>query len=282
MGSLGSARTRVHLGVEFCHRSSARKRRKIGKEIVTLPSNRALQMASPVLLIAIIPLFTNWHWASRSGQTDTRDFAHDLLDSVEPYGVLVTVGDNDTFPLWYAQEVEGIRKDVVVANTSLMNTDWYARQLVRRPVYDYDEAKGPVAYRGKHWEKPSRGPLDMTIDEVDKVPEAQQLPGRSLFEAGPLHATLDPDSLEMGILQKADYLVLRMIKDSWPQRPMYFSLTAGGPHPYPRQLGLGDYLLEQGLAWKIVMPPKKPSPDTLYLTAGNWFDVTAIEGFVDE
>ena len=132
---------------------------KIGKDIVTVPSNRALQMGSPVLLVALIPLFTNWHWASRAGQTDTRDFAHDLLDSVEPYGVLVTVGDNDTFPLWYAQEVEGIRKDVVVANTSLLNTDWYGRQMLRRPVYDYDEAKGPAVYRGKHWDTAlARGP----------------------------------------------------------------------------------------------------------------------------
>jgi hypothetical protein len=90
-------------------------------------------MASPLLLVAFIPLFGNWTQASRAGQTDTTDFARDLLNSVEPYGILVTVGDNDTFPLWYAQEVEGIRRDVIVANTSLLNTDWYVRQLIRRP-----------------------------------------------------------------------------------------------------------------------------------------------------
>lgn len=63
-----------------------------------------------------------------------------------------------------------------------------------------------------------------------------------------------------------------MIRDSWPRRPVYFSMTAG---PYPRQLGLGDCLLQQGLAWKIVLPPARPSVDTLFLTldGGTWFDV---------
>ena len=106
-----------------------------------------------------VPLFANWASASRAGQTDTTDFARDLLNSVEPYGILVTVGDNDTFPLWYAQEVEGIRKDVIVANTSLLNTDWYVRQLLRRPVYEYDAAKGPKIYADKQWTKPSGAPV---------------------------------------------------------------------------------------------------------------------------
>jgi len=79
-----------------------------------------------------------------------------MLNSVEPYGILVAVGDNDTFPLWYAQEVEGVRRDVLIANTSLMNTDWYVRQMIRRPIEEYDAVHGPKAYRGKTWPKPTR------------------------------------------------------------------------------------------------------------------------------
>ena len=70
--------------------------------------------------------------ASRAHETTPRDFAYDILQSVEPYGILITAGDNDTFPLWYAQEVEGIRRDVTLANLSLMNTRWHLRQLRRR------------------------------------------------------------------------------------------------------------------------------------------------------
>src|SRR5438045_8967117 len=84
---------------------------------------------TPVLAVALIPFVGNRLTASRKGETLARDFAYDLLQSVEPYGVLVTAGDNDTFPLWYAQEVEGIRKDVTVVNLSLGNPDWYVRQL---------------------------------------------------------------------------------------------------------------------------------------------------------
>ncbi|NUR34947.1 MAG: DUF2723 domain-containing protein, partial [Gemmatimonadaceae bacterium] len=74
--------------------------------------------SAPVLLLGVMPLIGNWRQASRAGETVTREWAHDMLNSIEPYGILITLGDNDTFPLWYAQEVEGVRRDVTVAVTS--------------------------------------------------------------------------------------------------------------------------------------------------------------------
>src|SRR5205085_2721900 len=143
---------------------------KLGRQYVEQPRERSWLLASPTLALALIPLFGNWKQASRANQKDTAAFAKDLLNSVEPYGILVTVGDNDTFPLWYAQEVEGIRKDVIIANTSLLNTDWYTRQLVRRPVYEYDAAKGPAIYRNQQWPKPTKPPITMSMKELDAIP----------------------------------------------------------------------------------------------------------------
>jgi hypothetical protein len=243
---------------------------KTGRDVVAMPKHQSWMYSSPVLLLAAIPLFTNWHWASRAGHRDTRDFASDILNSVEPYGVLVTVGDNDTFPLWYAQEVEGIRRDVIVANTSLLNTDWYVRQIIRRPIYDYDAAKGPSIYRGKTWPKPTTSPIHMTMSDADSVPAYYPLNAPMPFGAGDLHATIDPKNLDHGVLQRADLFVLRMIQDSWPQRPIYFARTSGS---YARSLGLGDNVLTQGLASKVFIPSKTGSKDTLFVQGDGWFDV---------
>ncbi|MGH7719183.1 MAG: glycosyltransferase family 117 protein, partial [Gemmatimonadaceae bacterium] len=238
---------------------------RIGKELVSLPPRRNWFFAAPVLAIAFVPLVVNWEAASRAGHTDTRDFAHDLLNSVEPYGILVTVGDNDTFPLWYAQEVEGIRKDVVVANTSLLNTDWYVRQLIRRPVHEYDPARGPAIYRGRQWQKPERSPLHMSLEEADRVPLYFEVSQPQIFRKAGIEATIMPQ-----VLARADLLVLRMISDAFPARPVYFSRTSVG---YPDQLGLGDYVMTQGLARKLLPEVPSPSADTLLIGGEGWVDL---------
>jgi hypothetical protein len=272
------------LGLVFIWESIASffgtERRRVAGEEVTLPVRRGWKLASPILVLALIPLLANWTTAPRKGQTDTRDFAHDLLNSVEPYGVLVTVGDNDTFPLWYAQEVEGIRKDVVVINTSLANTDWYARQVVRRPVYEYDAAKGPAIYRNKTWVKPTHGPLNKTVFQADSIPPIVPLQQRSAFVKDSLSIVLDPRQTPIeGYLQRADLLILMMIQDSWPERPFYFSRTSGS---YAQQLGLVNNTIAQGLAAKVFMPPKANSRDTIYVPEQQeWLDIKRTKALWD-
>jgi len=231
---------------------------QLGREVVDVPKRRSLLVASPVLALALIPLITNASTAPRAGETDTRDFAHDLLNSVEPYGLLFTVGDNDSFPLWYAQEVEGIRKDVTVALTPYIDTDWYARQLIRRPIHPYDAAKGPAIYRDRAWPAPKRPVLDMSLEEADAIPEAIALPRPQRF----VHGQISVD-LPAGYLFRGDIVMLRTIKDSFPDRPIYFTRGA------TRRLDLRPYLIEQGLVSKLVHAPVTPSPDTL--PAGDAF-----------
>ena len=238
---------------------------KLGGEIVDRPRRKSWMLAAPVLAVALIPLVGNWKYASRAGQTDTAAFARDLLNSIEPYGILVTVGDNDTFPLWYAQEVEGVRQDVVVANTSLLNTDWYTRQIIRNPVREYDAEKGPAVYRGRTWPKPSGPPLKMTFEEADAIPLGVEVSQASMFRKGDLVAVIQPQ-----MLQRADLLVLNMIRDAWPERPFYFSRTSGG---YAQQLGLFQNLMTQGLARKLM--PKIPTiaGDTMLVPGDGFMDV---------
>jgi hypothetical protein len=217
--------------------------------------NRALMMASPVLLIALVPLFGNWRYASRAGHHFTQEWARDYLNSLEPYAIVVTNGDNDTFPLWYAQEVEGVRKDVTVAVSTYLDTDWYVRQIIRRPVADYDSVNGPAIYRGRTWKKPSGPPLKMTFAEADSIPEYILLQEPKVFKEG--NITLN---IPAGYLTRDELVLLRLIKDAMPERPLYLSTGAES------RIGLEPYLLTQGFVQKIMPDPVPETPATPHLS----------------
>ena len=87
------------------------------------------------VLVPIQMVSQTWDDHDRSGRYAARDFAINYLESLEPNAIIFCNGDNDTFPLWYAQEVEGVRPDVRIINLSYLNSEWYANQMLRQ-IYD--------------------------------------------------------------------------------------------------------------------------------------------------
>src|SRR3954464_11787858 len=239
-------------------RTAAKATAKGQPVVAGWPSRRALTMASPILLLALVPLFSNWTSASRAGHYFTQQWAHDYLNSLEPYAIVITNGDNDTFPLWYAQEVDGVRRDVTVGVTTYLDTDWFVRQMIRRPVETYDAAKGPALYRNQVWKKPSGPPLKMSFADADAIPEYIQLNQPQIFRQGNITLQIQP-----GILVRHDLVLLRLIKDSFPERPIYMS-TGGGS-----SIGLEPYLVSQGFVQKLLDHPAATSPEVVQVGGIN-------------
>jgi hypothetical protein len=233
----------------------------IGEKTPTTAGRRAAIFAAPILLIAFVPLLANWESASRAGNQFTDQWAQDYLNSLEPYAIVVTNGDNDTFPLWYAQEVDGVRRDVTVAVTTYLQTDWFVRQMIRRPVETYDAAKGPAIYRNRVWKKPAGPPLKMTLAEADAIPDYIQISEPQVFRKDKINLAIQP-----GYLSRDQLVLLRLIRDSFPERPIY--LSTGGSHG----LGLEPYLISQGLVRKLVDHPLTDSALTPKI-AGMFVDV---------
>jgi hypothetical protein len=236
---------------------------------------RRWMLSTPVLVLALIPLVGNHLTASRKGETLARDFAYDVLQSVEPYGVLVTAGDNDTFPLWYAQEVEHIRQDVTIVNLSLANTDWYVRQLQRRPLATFDSSAALAIYRGRAWPKPAGKLLRYSDEQVANLQPVYWLgDAKTAVNLAGVTVTLDPQQLGRQYLERADVIVLQAIKDQMGKRSIYFSRTVG---PYADQFGLTAYLEGQGFVRKLHPQPLVASDSIKLVSAFGWVNVPRTE-----
>jgi len=230
-----------------------------------MPDHRTWLVGAPVLLLALVPLIGNRLTASRAGETLARQSAWDILQSVEPYAILITAGDNDTFPLWYMQEVEGVRRDVLLANLSLMNTEWHLRQLKRRAVIPFDTANALPMYGGRSWVPPSHEAIGWSYEQIDALPPIQQVQPGTIVRAGAMRVRLTD-----AYLQRSDIAALHLIQQNLGKRPVYFSRTTGG---YPDQMGLTPYLLGQGMA-RLVLPDsiQSDSNRVLFQTLG-WVDL---------
>jgi hypothetical protein len=227
---------------------------------------RNLQLASYgvlVLAVAFIPVNmfrTNLHPMSRRAHYLAWDYSYNLLQSVERDAILITQGDNDTFPLWYLQDVEGVRRDVRIVNLSLANTDWYVNQLKHGTPF------GSKAV-----------PLSIPDDQIDGIlpipwqAQMMQIPVPRFAEQGREPDSNDPQStaivdtvkwvmpvtFQVGnvtALRVQDIVVFDIVRTAAWQRPVYFAISVGEDG----KIGLRDYLELRGLAYKLV-PKRFPS-----------------------
>ncbi len=228
------------------------------------PVPGGLKVAPAVFVIALCPFVLNFSAASRAHGPEAGlalDFARNLLQSVEPYGIIFTNGDNDTFPLWYAQEVEEIRQDVSVVNLSLGNTRWYIKQLRDNPVRRFDPEQAPW-YAADIPETPP-GPLhSLTDDQIDHQMAPQLLRDSLRFFHGRIRHWFPAN---MALYTK-DWLMLRLIVENAGKRPIYWSTTAGSSN----WMGLDQYLVQQGLALRLYVAEE---PDVTRLAPGLWVPV---------
>ena len=277
-----------------------------------------LKTLAPVLGLAFIPLVLNWSWATRSYDYSARDWAYNMLMSVEPYGVLFTHGDNDTFPLWYLQEAEGIRRDVTVIVTSYLNTHWYAKQLqqltspcpegvdptatptrivCQRPydstgqnaVYTHDpseaDALGKVALLlDAPVRAPTRSILSLDEETIDQVASPQGYvslrEGRQI-RMGSVVANLAGNQ----VLYPWHQFALSIISNSLGDRPVYFASSGNTP----RDLGLRPYTVRQGLAYRLEGGLPEADDDIVRMTTaqiqrvtGQWLQLSRTRTLADE
>jgi len=236
----------------------------------------------------------NWDDHDRSGRYLARDVAFDYLNSCAPDAILFTNGDNDTFPLWYAQEVEGMRTDMRVCNLMLLNTDWYIDQMKCRT---YGSAPLPVTLPVKKYydginnqlfivEK-TKDPVDIStiIDFVksDNKATKVQVSSTEILDIIPSRTiripvdkakvlasgTVKPEDadkivpyidikLKGNSILKSQLIVLDILAHNNWERPIYF---VTGYHN--DALGLEEYFQLEGLAYRLV-PIKSQNK--------NWLD----------
>ncbi len=231
-------------------------------------TSNIIPISVAVFLVFVSPVqvfVKNYHSHDRSGNYVAWDYSYNMLVSCAQSGVLYTNGDNDTFPLWYLQEVEDIRKDLRVANLSLLNTPWYIYQL------KYQHPKVPISLSDKEIENimpypwPKQQTLEINIPSVFQEKEFEsyknsfdlrvdKLESKMKFNLGP--------KLFDRYIRVQDFMILNTLYENRFRKPMYFAVTVSRDNMLD---GLQRYLRMDGLSFRITTIPNwSIDPDTLF------------------
>jgi len=193
----------------------------------------------------------NFHSHDRSGNYVAWDYSYNILQSCEPNAILFTNGDNDTFPLWYLQEVEGIRKDIRVANLALLNAGWYVMQL------KYQEPKVPINYPdeeimelGVLFHMGGAKNVKIIIESRLNRYYLKEMEGIIPFknENTEMVFQIEPTFFDGKAIRSQDYVIYEILRSFNFMKPLYFAVTVEDKN----MLGLKEFLRNDGLAYKVM------------------------------
>ncbi|MDA3862089.1 MAG: DUF2723 domain-containing protein [Melioribacteraceae bacterium] len=215
-----------------------------------------------LLAVPVTMMKANYFTHDRSNNFVPWDYAYNLLQSVAPNAVLFTNGDNDTFPLWYLQDVEGVRRDVRVANLSLLNTPWYVKQLKNTAPYGSKKIAMNMSDREVDRIGPSRWePRTMRLAVPQAVFTEAGVTDTSITNAGSIswHMKNTTSYSNIKVVRIQDLVALSILQAANWERPVYYAVTCAEDS----RLGLDDYLQMEGMAFKLV--PKKRDKPVYYI-----------------
>jgi hypothetical protein len=220
------------------------------KESKTVKIASGVVLALSLLLVPVMMFKTNFYFNNRNENKVPFDYAYNLLQGLDKDAIIFTNGDNDTFPLWYVQTVEGIRTDVRVVNLSLLNTDWYISEM--KNSMPFGSQKVPISLSDDQIRQIS--PVqwgDYKVVNVNVPPTAYP---DSLQQAGKTPDKLAwrmPYTFASGSVKAVkvqDQMIYDIIKTNNWQRPVYFSATVTDEN----FIGLDEYLVQEGMGKRVV------------------------------